>query len=88
MLRVLHLNRFAGHTSLLVRIGSAVQRARSVILDPLVELLGGCVPRKSLDTRIGRLSSSRSMRGYFLGRIASFRWAAEIWLLSGIADIK
>jgi hypothetical protein len=34
-LRVLHLNRIARHTSLLGRIGRAIQRARSVIHDLL-----------------------------------------------------
>jgi hypothetical protein len=34
-LRVLHLNRVAGHTSLLGRIAHTVQHARSVLLDLL-----------------------------------------------------
>ena len=34
-LRVLHLNCVAGHTSLLGRIGRAIQHARSVLLDLL-----------------------------------------------------
>jgi hypothetical protein len=34
-LRVLHLNRIAGHTGLLGRIGHAVQHARGVLLDLL-----------------------------------------------------
>ena len=34
-LRVLHLNRVAGHTGLLGRIGRAIQHARSVLLDLL-----------------------------------------------------
>ena len=34
-LRVLHLNRVAGHTGLLGRIGHAIQHTRSVLLDLL-----------------------------------------------------